>query len=121
MARKCVEENERIKRRYLQYLREAKGSDTATVDKAADAILRFERSTGFKPFKKFHIEQAIKFKDKLSEAKSEKTGKPLSMATVDGVQDIVSKRLGKRSMGFGQSTSDASDLSLRRLREAGRC
>jgi ATP-dependent Clp protease ATP-binding subunit ClpX len=32
--------------------------------------------------------------------------------TFDGVQDIVSKRLGKRSMGFGQSTSDASDLSV---------
>ena len=32
--------------------------------------------------------------------------------TFDGVQDIVSKRLGKRSMGFGQSTSDASELSV---------
>jgi integrase len=89
MARKCVEENERIKRRYLQFLREAKRADTATVDKAADAILRFERSTGFKPFKLFHIEQAIKFKTQLSEAKSEKTGKPLAKATVDGALRAV--------------------------------
>jgi integrase/recombinase XerD len=46
MARKFNEENERIKRRYLEYLREAKRSDMATVEKAAEAILRFERSTG---------------------------------------------------------------------------
>ena len=39
MARKFNEENERIKRRYLQYLREAKRRDMATVDKAATAIL----------------------------------------------------------------------------------
>ena len=32
--------------------------------------------------------------------------------TFDGVQDIVSKRLGKRSMGFGQSTNDAADMSV---------
>jgi integrase/recombinase XerD len=116
MARKCVEENERIKRRYLQYLREAKGSDTATVDKAADAILRFERSTGFKPFKKFHIEQAIKFKDKLSEAKSEKTGKHLSMATVDGtlrtVKAFVIWLAGQTGYRNGISYGDAEYFNL---------
>jgi ATP-dependent Clp protease ATP-binding subunit ClpX len=32
--------------------------------------------------------------------------------TFDGVQDIISKRLGKRAMGFGQSTDGASELSL---------
>lgn len=89
MARNCVEENERIKRRYLQFLREAKRADLATVDKAADAILRFERSTGFKPFKRFHIEQAIKFKAQLSDGKSETTGKPLAKATVDGTLRAV--------------------------------
>lgn len=89
MTRKCVEENERIKRRYLQFLREAKRADLATVDKAADAILRFESSTGFKPFKRFRIEQAIKFKAQLSNAESAKTGKPLSKATVDSTLRAV--------------------------------
>lgn len=89
MARKYVEENERLKRRYLQFLREASRRDVATVDKVADAILRFERNTGFKPFKRFHIEQAIKFKAQLSEAKSEATGKPLSKATVDSTLRAV--------------------------------
>lgn len=89
MARKFTEENERIKRRYLQFLREAKRSDMATVDKAAEAILRFEQSTGFKPFKRFHIDQAIKFKAQLSAAKNGKTGKPLSKATIDGTLRAV--------------------------------
>ena len=64
--RKYCEENERIKRRYLRYIKEAKRQDVKSVDKAAAAIFRFEESTGFKPFKKFHIEQAIVFKRKLA-------------------------------------------------------
>ena len=89
MARKYHEENERIKRRYLQYLREAKRMDISTVDKAAEAILRFEQSTNFKPFKRFHIEQAIAFKSRLSNQKNARTGAPLSKATVDGTLRMV--------------------------------
>lgn len=89
MPGKRVEENERIKRRYLQFMREANRRDEATVGKAADAILRFESSTGFKPLKRFRIEQAVKFKAQLSEAKNEQTGKPLAKATVDGTLRTV--------------------------------
>jgi len=89
MARKVTEENERIKRRYLQYLREARRADITTVDKAADAILRFERSTGYKTFKRFHIEQAATFKRQLSTEKSKTTGTQLSKATIDGTLRAV--------------------------------
>ena len=89
MARKFNEENERIKRRYMHFLREAKGCDMATVDKAAEAILRFERSTGFKPFKRFHIDQAMAFKQKLAAEKNSRTGAPLSKATIDGTLRAV--------------------------------
>ncbi len=41
--RKLNEENERIKRRYLQYLKVAKRKDATTVLKAAEGILRFEQ------------------------------------------------------------------------------
>ncbi|WP_246156521.1 tyrosine-type recombinase/integrase [Aquicoccus porphyridii] len=61
----------------------------ATVDKAAYAILRFERSTGFKPFKRFHIEQAVAFKHRLSSEKSARTGAPLAKATVDSTLRMV--------------------------------
>jgi len=89
MARKFNEDNERIKRRYTQFLREAKRADMATVDKAAEAILRFERSTGYKPFKRFHIEQAVAFKNRLSNEKNARTGAPLSKATVDSTLRMV--------------------------------
>lgn len=89
MARKVNEENERIKRRYLQFLREAKRCDVATVDKATDAILRFERSTGYKSFKLFRIEQAVTFKRQLSSGRNHRTGAPLSKATVDSTLRAV--------------------------------
>jgi integrase/recombinase XerD len=89
MARKFNEENERIKRQYLHFLREAKRCDTTTVDKVADAILRFERGNGYKPFKRFHIEQAVTFKRQLEADKNSRTGKPLSKSTIDGTLRAV--------------------------------
>lgn len=89
MARKFLEENERIKRRYMHFLREAKGCDMATVDKAAEAILRFERCMGFKPFKRFRIEQAMTFKQRLTLERNARTGAPLSKATIDSTLRAV--------------------------------
>lgn len=128
MARKCVEENERIKRRYLQFLREAKRCDQVTVDKAADAILRFERSTGFKPFRQFHIEQAVRFKAQLSGLTSEQTGKPLAKATVDGtlraVKAFVLWLAGQQGYRARISYADAEYFNLNakdaRIAHAGR-
>jgi hypothetical protein len=44
-------ENERIKRRYFIYLKEAKRRDEASVDAAAKEIKRFEEDTRFRSFK----------------------------------------------------------------------
>ncbi len=85
MTRKFNEENERIKRAYLKYLRDAKRCDVTTVNKAADAILRFEGSTGYKPFKRFHIEQASRFKDVLDCQLNPRTKQPLSKSTISSV------------------------------------
>ena len=68
---------------------EAKRMDISTVDRAAEAILRFEQSTNFKPFKRFHIEQAVAFKCRLSSQKNARTGAPLSKATVDSTLRMV--------------------------------
>ena len=89
MARKHNEANERIMRQYMLFLREAKRYDMTTVDKAADAILRFEASTGAKTFKLFHIEQAVAFKRQLEGEKNARTGKSLSKATIDGTLRAV--------------------------------
>ena len=74
-------ENERLKREYLVYLKSAKGLSDASLDAVAKAIHRFEVSTRFREFRKFHIEQAIAFRRHLQEATNQ-AGKPLSAATV---------------------------------------
>ena len=74
--------NERIKREYFRYLREAKGRDEATIDGVAKALARFEAATGHKDFKRFHREQAVAFKAKLAAATNARTGERLSKATM---------------------------------------
>ena len=75
-------DNERTKRRYFTYLKEAKRRSEPSLDAAAKALRRFEVDTGFRSFKAFHREQAVAFKRHLAEQLSERTGKPLSKATV---------------------------------------
>ena len=80
--RKINEENERIKRKYL---RTAKRKDKSTVIKAAEAIQRFEASTNYASFKKFRIEQVVRFRDNLDDEISKTTGKQLSKSTIASV------------------------------------
>ncbi len=74
--------NERIKRSYLTYLKEAKRHSEQSVDAAAKALARFEAYTNFKDFKAFHYQQAIAFKNHLSNQKSQRSGEVLSKATL---------------------------------------
>ena len=74
--------NERIKREYLTYLKAAKGLSEASLDAVVKAIHRFEESTKFRDFHKFHIEQAVAFRRQLSEVTTTAGGKPLSPATI---------------------------------------
>ncbi len=73
--------NERIKREYLKFLKEAKRQSEASVDAVAKALARFEATTGHRDFKRFHREQAISFKQKLADQDSLSTGEKLSQAT----------------------------------------
>lgn len=74
--------NERVKRDYFRFPAEAKGRDTATIDRVAKSLARFESGTGHKDFKRFHREQAVAFKRRLGEALGERSGERLSKATV---------------------------------------
>lgn len=74
--------NERIKRKYLAHLKEAKRHSEATVDAVAKALARFEVDTRFRDFATFHFEQAIAFKRHLAEQESQVTGEKLSKATL---------------------------------------
>lgn len=74
--------NERIKRRYLAYLEEAKRMSVKTTDQVAAAIAMFEASSGYKDFALFRIEQARKFKRDMAAHINPDTGKPLAKATL---------------------------------------
>lgn len=75
-------ENERIKRKYFAYLKEAKRHSEPTVDAAAKALARFEEYTRHKDFRAFHFEQAVAFKKHLAEQKAQLSRKKLSKATL---------------------------------------
>jgi hypothetical protein len=68
--------NERIKRQYFSYLKEAKRHSEATVDAVAKALSRFEADTRFRDFKAF--------KTRLAEQESKVSGEKLSKATLHG-------------------------------------
>jgi len=74
--------NERIKRAYFIYLREARRRDEASVDGVAKALSRFEEGTGHRDFAAFHRELAVAFKRKLDGQLNARTGERLSRATV---------------------------------------
>lgn len=78
---KYCPENERLKRAYAFCLQAASGKQDATVDAALRAIVRFEDSTGRKPFSKFTVEQARSFRSRLVD-ELEPNGKSLSSATI---------------------------------------
>lgn len=75
-------ENERIKRRYFSYLKEAKRYSEDSVDEVSKALNRFEVYTKYRDFKAFHFEQAIAFKKHLADQKGQRSGERLSKATL---------------------------------------
>ena len=74
--------NERIKREYFAYLKEARGRDETTIDCVAKSLARFEQSTKARDFKRFHREQAVAFKAALAKTTNARTEERISKATM---------------------------------------
>ena len=74
-------DNERIKRQYFLFLKEAKRQSEDSVDAVAKALARFEADTRYRDFRAFHFEQAVAFKRRLAAQDSRNTGGKLSKAT----------------------------------------
>lgn len=89
MYRPINEQNERAKRQYAVWKREARRAHTTTVDKALEAIDAFTAYTKGKDFKTFNVEQAIGFKRHLEGRCNSRTGRPLAKATIDGTLRAV--------------------------------
>jgi integrase len=83
MTVKRTPRNEKAKRAYLIFLRDAKGRDEKSIDQVAAAIDRFDEYNRRRDFAKFHIEQARGFKAHLSARRNARTGEPLSASTVN--------------------------------------
>ena len=75
-------DNERIKRKYFAYVKEAKRHSGPTVDASAKALNRFEVYTRHRDFKTFHVDQAVAFKKHLAEQHGQQSGEKLSKATL---------------------------------------
>src|SRR5262249_49031499 len=73
--------NERLKREYFRYLKEADQKAEATVDGVRKAIARFEAYTALKDLATFNKEQAIAFKKWLTRTRSP-CGEPLAKSTL---------------------------------------
>lgn len=74
--------NERIKKEYFRFLKEADRKAESTIDEVRKAISRYEAYTGLKDFTTFNKEQAAAFKKHLATTKAERTGKPLAKSTL---------------------------------------
>lgn len=80
---KTTTSNVRMKHRYLDYLKQARGRDEKTLDKVAAALSEFEKAIGGKDFKQFNRGWGERFKNYLEKCRNHRTGKPLSPSTVD--------------------------------------
>jgi site-specific recombinase XerD len=74
--------NERIKRAYIDFLRQAMGRSEGSLEAVAAALHRFGSYTGFRDFREFHIGQAKGFKAHLARETNTRTGGEPSAATI---------------------------------------
>lgn len=74
--------NERLKRRYFEYLKEHGQLDVQSIDAEAKALERYEAHSGWRDFGRYRTELAISFKRDLAELTNSRTGKKLSKPTV---------------------------------------
>lgn len=81
-------ENERIKRDYAEFLREADQKSETTVRGVEKAILRFEEYTGYRDFERFNRDQAKGFRSALSAPAdgSKRLGNSTVLSTLKAVQ-----------------------------------
>ena len=88
---KHTSDNLRIKRKHLVWLKDAKGLSQSSIDKAAASIAIYDKWLKGKDYRAFHSERARAFKRHLQGLRNERTGAPLSAATINGVLRDVMK------------------------------
>lgn len=74
-------ENETIKRKYYDFLKESQGYSDATITAVKKSVYRYEEFTDFEDFSKFNKKKAIEFKKWLEEKKDPRSQKQISITT----------------------------------------
>ncbi|MFH1831756.1 MAG: site-specific integrase [bacterium] len=74
----CNPENERIKRQYFEWEKEANGKSLSTVNNMRNNIYLFDEFTKFKSFKHLTKEDVIAFKKYITQKKNQRTNEPVS-------------------------------------------
>lgn len=116
--------NERVKRRYAHYYKEAGGVSDSTVNQALYAIAKFEQWTDFRDFKTFRSDDAVAFRKHLLARSGKKADELSSRATAHGTVSHLrrffrwlSQESGYRKAMRG-SDADFFNLPLRETRIA---
>jgi integrase/recombinase XerD len=108
--------NDRVKRDYLIWLKEAKQRSAATVEQVRHSIDRFETYNRFKDFSTFNREQAIGFKRALLSTKGHRSKQPLSITTVhhtlQSVKDFLAWLHGRPGFARSVTAHDIAYLNL---------
>lgn len=74
--------NERIKKDYFRWLKDADRKADSTIDAIRKAIARFEEYTSYKDLGTFNKEQAMGFKKHLASSRGVRNGEPLAKSTM---------------------------------------
>lgn len=112
----CNPRNERVKRDYAEFLRQADQKSEATVRGVEKALLRFEEHTSFANFTSFGRAQAMSFRAAL--AKPPMTTRALSVATVLSTLTAVQRFLRWLILQPGmKSKIKATDIAYLNLSE----
>ena len=75
--------NERIKREYFEFQKEANRKTDSTIDNIRKAIDRYELLTNYENFKSFNKDKAVAFKRKLAKTTAKESGRILSKSTLN--------------------------------------
>jgi hypothetical protein len=91
------------------------GNKGSSGNGAAKALVRFEDSTGRKPFKRFHREQAVAFKKRLAASANTRTGERLSKSTMLAtMRELRAFFLWLRLAGVHEHRAETSAMSRKR-------
>lgn len=75
-------ENEKIKHKYYEFLKESQGYSELTINAIKKAIYRYEEFSGFEDFSRFNQKRAVEFKKWLEVKTDPRTKKQISISTV---------------------------------------